>query len=178
MEKKQRIEKAKTQEKLKQTMSAAKSVVFVDYRGVNVADDTRLRRLCREAQVNYSVVKNTLTLRAANELGWSGLEHILQGPTGMAVSDVDPVAPAKVLNTFAREVPSLKIKGGVLDGEIVPPEKVAYLATLPSKDELLAQVAGAFKSPLFGVVTVLNATLSGFVRALDAIREKKAAEAQ
>lgn len=177
MEKKQRIEKAKVQEKLKQAMASAKSVVFVDYRGVNVADDTRLRRLCREASVDYTIVKNTLTLRAADELGWSGLADILHGPTGMAVSEADAVAPAKILNTFAREVPSLKIKGGVLDGELVSVEKVTYLATLPPRNELLSQVAGAFKSPLFATVTVLNATLSGFVRALDAIREKKAAEA-
>ena len=177
MEKKQRIEKAKVQEGLKQAMHSAKSVVFVDYRGINVGDDTRLRRLCREASVDYKIVKNTLTLRAANELGWSGLEDILQGPTGMAVSEVDAVAPAKILHTFAREVPSLKLKGGVLDGGLLSADRVSYLATLPPRQELLGHVAGAMKGPLFGVVTVLNATLSGFVRALDAIREKKAAEA-
>lgn len=177
MEKKQRIEKAKVQERLKQAMDSAKSVVFVDYRGVNVADDTKLRRLCREASVDYKIVKNTLTLRAAIELGLKGLEDVLQGPTGMAVSEVDEVAPAKLMHTFAREAPSLKLKGGVLHGEVLSSDKVTYLATLPPRQELLGQVAGAMKGPLFGTVTVLNTTLSGFVRAVDAIREKKAKEA-
>lgn len=177
MEKKQRIEKAKMQERLKQVMDSAKSVVFVDYRGINVANDTKLRRLCREASVDYRIIKNTLTLRAANELGLNGLEDVLQGPTGMAVSEVDEVAPAKIMHTFIREAPSLKLKGGVLHGDVLSADKVTYLATLPPRQALLGNVAGAMKGPLFGAVTVLNATLSGFVRAVDAIREKKAAEA-
>ncbi len=174
MSKKQRLEKAKTQEKLKKTMSSAESVVFVDYRGVNVADDTRLRRICRDSAVEYKVVKNTLTGRAAAELGLSGLEEILHGPTGMAVSSTDPVGPAKVMSSFAREVPALHIKGGVLNGAVITADRVAFLATLPPKKQLLGYVLGAFQSPMTATVTVLNATLSGFARAIDAIREKKA----
>jgi large subunit ribosomal protein L10 len=174
MEKKQIVAKAKIQEGLHAKMQSAKSVIFVDFRGVSVADDTRLRRAMRESGVYYAVVKNTLAQRAVTQLGWQGLEGMFHGPTAMAVSETDPVSAAKVLATLAREIPALKAKGGVLEGgEVLDAEAVAYLGTLPSKEELIARVCGTLNSPITSLVTVLNATLTGFARAVDALREKK-----
>ncbi len=173
LESKQRVEKARIQASLKNEMAGAKSVVFVGFKGLSVLDDTRLRRMCREAGVEYKVVKNTLTKRAADELGWPGLDSVFRGTTAMAVSSEDPVAPAKVMNAFAREVAALTLKGGVLEGEFMDADRVAYLATLPSRPELLARVAGGLKSPMTGMVSVLSATLSGFARAVDALRAKE-----
>lgn len=174
MGKKQIAEKTKAQERLHGKMSKAKGIVFVDFRGVSVADDTRLRKSFRDSQVDYSVVKNTLAGRVAGQLGWKGLDAVFHGPTAMAVSETDPVTPAKVLLGFAREIPALKVKGGILEGgEVLTAEGVAYLGTLPSKGELIARVAGAMNSPITSLVMVLNATLTGFARAVDALREKK-----
>ncbi len=174
MEKKQRLQKAKVQDSLREDMKKAKSIVFVDFRGVSVADDTRLRKTCREAKVEYKVVKNTLASRAATELGWQGLTGMFQGPTAMALSEVDPTAAAKVLAGFARDIPALHVKGGVLEGgEVLTPDRVTYLATLPSKEELIARVAGTLNSPVTSLVMVLNATLTSFARAVNALREKQ-----
>ncbi len=177
MERKQIVEKAKIVKALKEKMAAAESVVFVDFRGVTVADDTTLRKLCREQGVEYSVVKNALVARALEGLGWDGLEEVLKGPTAMALSLQDAIAPAKVMIGFAREVPSLKVKGGLLGGQSLPVERVAVLGALPGKEQLLSQVAGAFTSPLSAMATVLEGTLSGFARALNALREKREQEA-
>lgn len=168
------LEKAKMQDRLREKMSKAKSIIFVDFCGVSVADDTRLRKACRDSKVDYRVIKNTLANRAAAELGWHNLSSFFQGPTAMALSEVDPVASAKVLQGFARDIPALHVKGGVLEGgEMLTPERVAYLGTLPSRNELLARVAGTLNSPVTSLVMVLNATLTGFARAVDALREKK-----
>jgi len=171
--KRQKLEKSKIQEQIRERMSKAKSVIFVDFRGVSVADDTKLRRLCRENKVEYKVIKNTLAQRACRELGWDDLSDVFKGPTAMASSEVDPVAPAKVLRTFSAEVPVLEIKGGILDGRRIAKEKIMFLSTLPSKEELLAKVAWAMKSPISGLAFVLNGPVVGFARALNALREKK-----
>lgn len=173
MEKKQRLQKAKVQDDLRERMKKAKSIVFVDFRGVNVADDTRVRRTCRESRVDYKVIKNTLAQRAVTDLGWKGLSGLFQGPTAMVLSETDPSAAAKVLLGFARDVPALRIKGGVLEGgEMLTPDGVVYLGMLPPKEELIARVAGTLQSPLVSMAMVLNGTLTGFARAVNALREK------
>ena len=92
----------------------------------------------------------------------------------MATSEVDPVAAARVLTKFAREVPAIHVKGGVLEGgEVLTPERVAFLGTLPSREELLARLAGTTKSPITALVMVLNGTLTSFARAVNALREKR-----
>jgi large subunit ribosomal protein L10 len=155
-------------------MGKAKSIVFVDFRGVSVADDTRLRKTCRDNKVDYKVIKNTLANRAVTDLGWHDLAEMFHGPTAMVLSELDPVAAAKVLQGFARDIPALHVKGGVLEGgEVLTADRVAYLGTLPSRDQLLARLAGSFNSPVTSLVMVLNATLTGFARAVNALREKK-----
>ncbi len=174
LDKKQKVEKAKVQESLRERMRKAKSVVFVDFRGLTVADDTRLRRACRDSSVEYSVVKNTLAKRAVDQLGWKGLSQVFEGPTAMAFSETDPVAAAKVITGFAKELPAIRVKGGALEGgEFLSPERVAYLGTLPAKEQLVAMLAGAMQSPIASLVGVLNGTLGGFVRAVEALREKR-----
>jgi len=173
LESRQRREKARVQEALKEEMSTAKSVVFVDFRGVPVAEDTELRKQCRESGVSYKVIKNTLAARAVKDLNWADMEDIFKGPTAMAVSDTDPVAPAKILRNFSLETPVLKIKGGVLDGERIPIDRITYLATLPSRDTLLTQIAVAMKSPISSLATVLNGPLVGFARVVDGLKAKK-----
>ncbi len=172
--KKQILEKAKLQERLLERMKNAKSIVFVDFRGVSVADDTKLRRVFRDGQVQYGVIKNTLATRVVNELGWKDAEGMFHGPTAMAVSTTDPTAAARVLLGLAREIPAIKVKGGILEGgEIVSPEGVSFLGSLPPREELLAKVAGTMKAPITSLVVVLGQTLSGFARAVNALREQK-----
>ncbi len=130
----QKQQKAKVQEELKKEMSAAKSVIFADFRGVTVADDTKLRQRCRENDVVYKVIKNSLGLRASKDLNWDGLDDIFKGPTAVAMSSADPVAPAKVLRSFSTETPVFKIKGGVLNGQRMTDERIIFLATLPSRE--------------------------------------------
>ena len=172
-ERKIRPEKQKQAEEIRELFSGAKGVVFVDFRGLKVADDTRLRKLCRDSQVNYRVIKNTLASRVAREMGMDGLETVFQGPTAVALSRDDPVIPAKIIHSFAGEHPAIKIKGGIVEGSVVPVDRVLYLATLPGKKELLAKVASTLRSPIGSLVTVVNAPLAGVVRALDALRQKR-----
>src|SRR5690606_1235505 len=136
-------------------------------RGLNVKTTDELRRRLRAAGVDFQVVKNTLTLRAARELGLEGLERYLQGPTAIAVGYEDPVAPAKVLNEFIREFRLLEIKGAVVEGQVVGPDGVQRLAELPSREQLLAQLVGGLQGPMRSLVFVLGATLRSLVYALE-----------
>ncbi len=160
-------------EKLQNSVTA----IITDYRGLNVAQATKLRNELREVDVEYKVLKNTLTKIAANNLGLNDLEQFLEGPTAIAFSSEDPVAPAKVLAKFAKENKALEIKGGVLEGKVVSLEEINALADLPSKEELLAQVLRGMQSPLVGMANVLQGPLRNLVNVLDAIRKEKEATA-
>lgn len=168
-----RPEKQRQMTAIKEMLSGAKGAVFVDFRGLKVADDTKLRKVCRESKVTYKVVKNTLALRAARELGLQGLEGIFQGPTAVALSNEDPVTPAKVVHSFMADHPNLKVKGGVLEGSVLSVDRVAYLASLPGKRELVAKVAGGLRSPIVRLVSVCGAPLTALVRCLESLREKR-----
>lgn len=168
---KKKKEVAEIAEKLK---SACAGVV-VEYKGINVADDTKLRRELREANVSYSVIKNTMLLRAAKEANLEGLNTVLEGTTALAVSNDDYVASARILCDFAKDNKFFKIKSGFLDGEVVDSNKIIELSKLPSKEVLLAQTLGGLNAPITGFVTVLNGTLKGLVVALNAIAQKQGA---
>lgn len=159
---------------LAEKIKAAKSIVFADYRGLTVEQDTELRSALRKAGVDYKVVKNTLTRFAANQNGLEGLDSYLNGPTAMAVSETDPVAPAKVLAEYAKKYEKLELKAGVVEGRIIDVDGVKALAELPSREVLIAKVLGGFNAPISGFVNVLNANIRGLVVALNAIAEKKA----
>ncbi|HHP51442.1 MAG TPA: 50S ribosomal protein L10 [Moorella mulderi] len=185
---KKREVKAAITANLKEKLGRSIITVLADYRGMNVADMTDLRRKLREAGVEFKVVKNTLTRRAAQELGIEGLDPYLEGPTAAAFSEADPVAPVKILLAAIREGKSLKLKGGVLQGKAIGEEGVKALATLPPREQLLAQVVGGIQAPLVHLVSVLSRSVHGrlqelvyvlsgnlrnLVYCLDAIRKQK-----
>lgn len=156
-------------EKLKSSCAG----VFVSYKGINVADDTKLRKELREAGVEYTVVKNTLLLRACEEAGLSGLEPVLKGTTAVAISKDDYVAAARILCKFSESKDFFKTKAGFIDGETVDESKVKELSKLPSKEILVAQVLGTMNAPITGLATVLNGTIRSLAIALNAIAEKQ-----
>ena len=150
--------------------------VLVDYQGINVEQDTKLRTELREAGVDYFVFKNTLTRLAVKECGFEELLPVLVKMTAIAVSDTDPVAPAKILASYADKIPTFNIKAGFVDGAVIDVQGVNRLATMPSKEELIAKVLGTLQSPASGLANVINANMSGLARVLQAIHDKKAAE--
>jgi large subunit ribosomal protein L10 len=156
-------------EKLQNSVTA----VITDYRGLNVAQATQLRNELRELNVEYKVLKNSLTKIAADKLGLQDLNQFLEGPTAIAFSKDDPVAPAKVLAKFAKDNKALEIKGGILEGKVVTINEIKALADLPSREELLAQVLRAIQSPLTGMANVLQGPLRNLVYVLEAIRKEK-----
>ena len=133
--------------------------VLVEYKGINVADDTKLRKELREAGVSYSVVKNTLLSRAAKEAGVDGLDPVLEGTTALAVSVEDHVAAARILCKFAETHKFFKVKSGFVDGMVMSSAEVEELAKLPSKEVLVAKALGGLNAPISGFVTVLNLSL-------------------
>ena len=159
---------------LTEKLASAKSLFFTDYQGLTVAEITKLRGELRKDGNSYSVVKNTLFRIAAGDLA-SQVEAFLAGPTGVVFAGADPVAPAKALKTFSDTVKKVGIKAAYIDGQIVDAKQVDVLAKLPPKIELLAALVGTLANPLRGLVTVLQGNQSGLVRALNAIREQKAA---
>ncbi len=152
----------------------AKGLVLADYRGLTVQQDTELRRALRAAGVEYRVVKNTLTMFAMKENKIEGIGKFLEGPTSIAMSETDPIAPAKVMSEFAGKFEKLEIKTGLLEGKVISVEGVNDLARLPSKEVLIARALGGMKAPLSGLVNVLNGNLRGLALVLNAIAEKKA----
>jgi large subunit ribosomal protein L10 len=170
-----REEKARVIEALTERLRSG-SAVLVDYQGMDVARSTDLRRRSREAGVEFVVAKNTLTRRAADEAGVEGLSEYLVGPTALAFSE-DPVASAKLMAEFADQVESFALKGGLLEGARVLNEAdVVALSKLPGRDDLLAQLLGAIRSPIVGLVTVLNAPLRNLAVVLSQVAEQKNAQ--
>ena len=134
----------------------ATSVVFVDYKGITVAQDTALRQQFREAEVEYSVVKNTLTRFAAKNAGYN-FDEVLNGTTAMACTTGDPIAPARIVCEFAKKnkLP-LAIKGGVVEGSVLSAEQLSSFGELPSKNALVASVLGTFLAPISSLAFVLD----------------------
>jgi large subunit ribosomal protein L10 len=148
------------------------AVYAVDYRGLTVTQAAQLRTTLREAGTSFRVVKNTLTLRAADKAGIEALKPLVEeGPTALAfVFDGDPALAAKVLDTFARQSQVIELKGGMLNGEFLDIEQLRALARLPSRDQLNAQLAGVVASPLTTLVRGLGSLLSGIAIALEQVR--------
>lgn len=140
--------------------------VVVDYKGINVEDDTKLRKELREAGVEYTVVKNSILGRAAQDAGLEGLDSVLEGTTAIATSVDDYVASARILQKYADSHDNFSLKSGYLDGEIISMEKLIALAKLPSREVLLATVCSVF-----------NAPIAAFARGVQAIVDKGGVEA-
>ena len=139
----------------------AGSGVLVDYRGITVAQDTTLRSELRKNDVQYSVIKNTLTRLALDSLGLDALDGVLHGTTSLATSNGDPIAPFRVITDFAKKMPanSFQIKAAFMDGQVLSEDEIARIAALPSKDALYAQVFGALLAPITSLAVVLNQIL-------------------
>jgi large subunit ribosomal protein L10 len=155
------------------------ATVLTEYRGLTVAEITELRRSLGD-QTTYSVSKNTLAKRAANDAGIAGLDTLFTGPTALAFVAGDPVEAAKGLRAFAKAHPVLVIKGGVFEGRAITAEEVSQIADLESREVLLAKLAGAMKGNLSKAAATFQAPLSQAVRLVDALRaerEKDGAEA-
>jgi len=167
-------QKKEVVEQLTEKIKSAKSIVFADYRGLTVEQDTELRNALRKAGVEYKVVKNTLTKFAAKENGLEELEPHFNGPTSMALSSEDAVAPAKILVEYAKKYEKLELKVGVIEGKVFDVKSLEAVAALPPKEELIAKALGGLKSPIAGLVNVLNGNIRGLVIALNAIAEQKA----
>ncbi|MGI6715615.1 MAG: 50S ribosomal protein L10 [Eubacteriales bacterium] len=138
-------------------MKGAAAGVLVDYKGINVEDDTKLRAELRKAGVEYSVVKNTLTAKACDEIGFGKLREILNGMTALAISEKDPVIAAKILNEYASKHDNFVIKAGFVEGELLTPDGVKALAAIPSFETLIAKMLGSFQSSLYNLAYVLQA---------------------
>ncbi len=149
--------------------------VIVNYSGINVADDTKLRKELREAGDTYVVVKNTLLSRALKDAGIEGLDSVLEGTTAIAYNKEDYVSAAKILSKYAEDHKNFTIKAGFIDGSVVDVNAVKELGNLPSKEVLVAKALGGLNAPISGFATVLNGTLKGLVVALNAIAEKQSA---
>ena len=146
-------------EKLTEIIKNSVSGVLVDYKGITVEEDTKLRKELREAGVNYFVEKNTMLLRAFKECGIEGFEEALNGTTALAVSNDDQPAPARILGKFAEKAGDEKfnLKAGYVEGEVYDQAGVIALSKIPSKDTLLAQLVGSLQGPLQKLAATLNA---------------------
>jgi large subunit ribosomal protein L10 len=169
------IAEPKIVKELEQKLQNACLVVFTDYRGINVEEMTALREKLRVPGVEYRVVKNTLTEFALRNTGYEEVIDKLEGPNAVVFSQDDPVGPAKVLYDFIKQYKKLEVKVGIVEGQVMSAERIKGLADLPSREVLLGQVVGTMQAPITSLVYVLNANLTGLVRALNGIKEQKAA---
>ena len=171
---KTKAQKTEALKDLKQKMGDMKSAVFVNFSGIPVKEIDELRNNCKDEEVGYAVTKKTLLKKALTENKYEGAEgQEFEGEVATVMGFEDEVAPARLVNTFAKEHENMKILGGVLEGAIIDENKVKALALLPSKQELIAKAVGSIAAPLSGMVNVLQGNLRNFVYALNAIKEKK-----
>lgn len=148
--KKQQVEDIKTK------ISAAKSIVIIDYMGLTVAEDTRFRKELRDNGIDYAVLKNRLVKIAFNELGYTQFDEALNGPTAVAFSDTDAVAPAKFIVKNIKALNKMKTKCGMIEGEFVDDNGVQQIAAIPSKEILLAKMLGSMQAPISKLAICLN----------------------
>ena len=148
--------------KLAEKLKEAKVILLTDYRGINVADVTKLRTELRNTNSDYKVIKNNIIRRALNANGENGLDDLLEGPTALIIGTEDYLEPSKIIYNFSKNNDFYKIKGGIIDGKVMTAEEIITLAKLPSRQELMAKLAGA----LLGNITKLAV-------ALDAVKAQK-----
>jgi large subunit ribosomal protein L10 len=167
--------KKKIVEDLKKKFTTTKVVIVTDYKGLNVAQMTELRRNLSEAKVEFQVVKNTLLTRASKDTDAELLADVFKGPSGIALSFDDPVAPAKILTQFAKDNKKLEIKAGVMNGKMMNLDAITALSKLPSREELLAQVLSTMNAVPTGFVRALADVPRRMVNVLNAIKDQKEA---
>ena len=168
-------QKVETVRETADMLRGAQAVVLADFRQLSVAQMNKMRRDLAETGVQVRIIKNTLIKRAADEVGIVGLDPYLTGPTIVMAATSDPVAPARGVQRKTRELRTLEIKAGILEGRVLDADAVRTLANLPGQQELRAQVVGTLAQPIRMLVTVLDAPIAGLARALDQLRQQKAA---
>jgi len=155
-------------------LKESKGVVLTDYQGMNVFQISRLRNELKEKRIEFKVVKNTLMEKASEELNVEDLTKDLIGCTAMAFCSDDGIAPARFLKEyFKKNKIDLKIKSGLIDGRVFSPERIMEIASLPSKDVLVAQMINGVKSPLYSLVFILQGPLRGLIYTLEAVKKEK-----
>lgn len=149
--------KAELVDAVAEKMKAAVSIVVVDSRGLTVEQDTVLRRNLRESAVEFKVIKNSILRRAAEKAGLEGFDDIFTGPSAVAFSNEDVVAPAKIINDFARDAEALEIKGGAIEGAVSTKEEIQALAALPNREGLLSMLLSVLQAPVRNVAYAVKA---------------------
>lgn len=142
--------------KLAEEIKEAKLILLTDYRGINVADDTVLRKDLRNANATYRIIKNNITRRALAECGLEGLDEKLEGPTAVVISNEDYLEPSKIIYKYSKDNDFYQIKGGVIEGKVMTTEEIITLAKLPSRETLLSMLAGALLGNISKVAVALN----------------------
>ena len=168
-------EKKQVVQALAEKMQSAQAGVLVKYEGITVAEDTELRAALRKAGVEYSVMKNTLTGRACDIAGYGDMKQYLSGMTAIAISQNDPIAPAKIMKEFADKINCFEIKAGFVDGGVLDEKGVVALAETPSKEVLVAKMMGSLMSSLYGFAYVLQAKIDKENEGADAPAESSEA---
>ena len=168
-----REQKAATIEAIAAEIDAAQAVFAVDYRGISVPQAAELRTKLREAETSFTVVKNSLTERAADQVGAESLKPLLSGPTALAFVRGDAAMAAKAIADYARATQLLPFKGGLLNGEALQADQIRAISRLPARDVLYGQLVGIVASPVSGLVRTLNALVGGLAVALGQVQAKK-----
>lgn len=174
------VTKQKKEDILKELMEKfdrSKSIVFTEYRGLDVASLSKLRDELRKADAEMQVAKKTLIRIAGEKKNLTLDRSIMEGPVSATFSYEDPMAGIKVLFNFSKENEKLKLLGGVVDGKVVGPEVIQEYAKLPGREELLAKLLGSMVAPISGTLGLFNNLIAGFVRVIDAYKDKKPADA-
>lgn len=168
-----KTEKQTIVDELVARLKRARSIYVTDFTGLDVRRVSDLRRRLRRAGVEYVVIKNTLARRAFEGATVAGLDEHLRGPTALALTPADGAAAAKVLTEFAKEFQRPSVKAAVVDGRAVTPAQVKRMASLPPREQLLAQLGAAMQAPLAGFAGAMTALLSSFAGALEALKSQR-----
>jgi large subunit ribosomal protein L10 len=166
-------EKAAKVAAIQKKFESAKMAIVTEYRGLTVAQMTRLRRELRQASGEYQVIKNTLVRRALKDTSYGALDQLLQGPTGWVFGYEDPVALSKMLVKFVDENEKLAIKGGLFEGELLDHAKVKVLARMPSRPELQARVLALMQAPVVQLLRLIQEPGARMVRLMESVRKQK-----
>jgi large subunit ribosomal protein L10 len=169
-----RAKKAEALKKLSENFAAAKAVYFATYKGLSVKDFEALRQKVRESNARISVAKKTLIQIAAKENGYEVPKEVMDGPVAAIFAMEDQVSPAKAVDTFLKSFDELSLVGGLLDGKVMDKKEAVQLASLPSREELLAKLLGSMRAPISGFHGVLHGVMRGFVGTLAAYKDQKA----
>ena len=168
-------DKAPLVEEIKGRLSSSAGVILADYRGLTVKDMRALRDAIRDSGAEATVYKNSLAQIAIRELELPNMDEYLAGPTVFVFTQADPVAPAKALTAFAKERKVFAFKGGLIEGNLVTADQVKAIASLPSREELIAKLMGSMLNPVRGFMAMCNAPAGALARAIQAVADQKAA---